>query len=110
MILAGRRINDTMGVRIARECVRRLLKSGMRAEAVTGAGLDVQGRTSATSAIRRSAPDDREPQSFGITVQVHDPLADAAAAMHEYGLRLCCEDEPAEPTPWCWRRQDNSGV
>ena len=27
VILAGRRINDTMGARIARECVRRLLKS-----------------------------------------------------------------------------------
>src|SRR6266567_7922984 len=34
VILAGRRINDSIGVRIVRECLRRLLKSGMRAEAV----------------------------------------------------------------------------
>ena len=94
VILAGRRINDTMGVRVARECVRRLLKSGMRAEAVTVLGLTFKENV---VDIRNSQVADmiRELQSFGITVQVHDPLADAAAAMHEYGLRLCCEDELA---------------
>ena len=94
VILAGRRINDTMGVRIARECVRRLLKSGMRAEAVTVLGLTFKENV---GDIRNSQSADmiRELQSFGIAVQVHDPLADAAAAMHEYGLRLCCEDELA---------------
>ena len=85
VILAGRRINDTMGVRIARECVRRLLKSGMRAEAVTVLGLTFKENV---GDIRNSQSADmiRELQSFGIAVQVHDPLADAAAAMHEYGL------------------------
>jgi UDP-N-acetyl-D-galactosamine dehydrogenase len=94
VILAGRRINDTMGVRIARECVRRLLKSGMRAEAVTVLGLTFKENV---ADIRNSQSADmiRELQSFGIAVQVHDPLADAAAAMHEYGLRLRCEDELA---------------
>src|SRR5262249_21607377 len=31
VILAGRRSNDSIGVRVARECLRRLLKSGRRA-------------------------------------------------------------------------------
>ena len=29
VILAGRRINDSIGVRVARECLRRLLKAGI---------------------------------------------------------------------------------
>jgi UDP-N-acetyl-D-galactosamine dehydrogenase len=74
--------------------VRRLLKSGMRAEAVTVLGLTFKENV---ADIRNSQSADmiRELQTFGIAVQVHDPLADAAAAMHEYGLRLRCEDELA---------------
>ena len=39
VILAGRRINDSIGARVARECLRRLLKAGARAELVTVLGL-----------------------------------------------------------------------
>jgi UDP-N-acetyl-D-galactosamine dehydrogenase len=35
VILAGQRINDSIGVRVARECLRRLLKAGGRIERVT---------------------------------------------------------------------------
>ena len=35
VILAGRRINDSIGARVARECLRRLLKAGARPELVT---------------------------------------------------------------------------
>src|SRR5205085_9608970 len=33
----------------------------------------------------------RELDSYGVTVHVHDPVADSAEAMHEYGVKL---------TPW----------
>jgi UDP-N-acetyl-D-galactosamine dehydrogenase len=39
VILAGRRINDTVGVRIARECLRHLLRAGVQVERVTLLGL-----------------------------------------------------------------------
>jgi len=93
VILAGRRINDTMGVRVARECVRRLLKSGARAERVTVLGLTFKENV----VDRNSQVVDliRELQSFGMIVQVHDPLADATTAMQEYGLRLLKEQELA---------------
>jgi UDP-N-acetyl-D-glucosamine/UDP-N-acetyl-D-galactosamine dehydrogenase len=39
VILAGRRINDSIGVRVARECLRRLLKRGTQAPRVTVLGL-----------------------------------------------------------------------
>ncbi len=35
----------------------------------------------------------RELESFGIEVQVHDPLASAADARHEYGLTITELDE-----------------
>ena len=34
----------------------------------------------------------RELQSFGVDVQVHDPLADAGEARHEYGIELTARD------------------
>ncbi len=95
VILAGRRINDSMGVRVARECLRRLLKADARAERVTVLGLTFKENV---VDIRNSQVVDiiREFQSFGLTVQVHDPLADPAAALREYGLSLQNDLAPAD--------------
>jgi UDP-N-acetyl-D-galactosamine dehydrogenase len=95
VILAGRRINDSIGVRVARECLRRLLKAGTQARQVTLLGLTFKENV---VDIRNSRVIDivREFQSFGITVQVHDPLADPSAALQEYGLVLHGNPEPAD--------------
>jgi UDP-N-acetyl-D-glucosamine/UDP-N-acetyl-D-galactosamine dehydrogenase len=95
VILAGRRINDSVGVRVARECLRRLLKSGTRTELVTVLGLTFKENV---VDIRNSQVIDivREFQSFGIAVQVHDPLAEPAAALAEYGIKLQQELAPAD--------------
>jgi UDP-N-acetyl-D-galactosamine dehydrogenase len=87
VILAGRRINDGVGQRIARECVRRLLRRKNGAAIVTVLGMT----------FKENVPDTRnskvadivsELQSFGLAVQVHDPLADAGQVKHEYGIEL----------------------
>ncbi len=87
VILAGRRINDGMGQRVARECVRGLLRRKTLSGVVTVLGLT----------FKEDVPDTRnsrvvdiisELQSFGLTVQVHDPLANVADVSHEYGLSL----------------------
>jgi UDP-N-acetyl-D-galactosamine dehydrogenase len=95
VILAGRRINDSTGVRVARECMRRLLKAGTPALRVTVLGLTFKENV---VDVRNSQVFDiiREFQSFGVTVQVHDPLADNAAALKEYGLTLQKEPTPAD--------------
>ena len=87
VILAGRRINDGMGQRVARECVRGLLRRKTLSGVVTVLGLTFKEDVPDT---RNSRVIDivRELQSFGLTVQVHDPLANAADAKHEYGLNL----------------------
>jgi UDP-N-acetyl-D-galactosamine dehydrogenase len=95
VILAGRRINDSIGVRVARECLRRLLKAGARAERVTVLGLTFKENV---VDIRNSQVVDiiREFQSFGLDVQVHDPFADPAAAAETYGIALQQDLTPAD--------------
>ncbi|WP_409192489.1 nucleotide sugar dehydrogenase [Bradyrhizobium sp. RDM4] len=87
VILAGRRINDGMGQRVARECVRGLLRRKAQYGIVTILGLTFKEDVPDT---RNSRVVDivRELQSFGLTVQIHDPLANAADARHEYGVTL----------------------
>jgi len=87
VILAGRRINDGMGHRIARECVRGLLRRKGRGGVVTILGLTFKEDVPDT---RNSRVVDiiRELESFGLTIQVNDPMANAADAKHEYGVTI----------------------
>ena len=92
VILAGRRINNSMSVRVARECLRRLHRSGPHAGVVTVLGLTFKENV---VDIRNSQVIEmiNEFRSFGVDVQVHDPLADAKAAAHEYGIALKKDDD-----------------
>jgi UDP-N-acetyl-D-glucosamine/UDP-N-acetyl-D-galactosamine dehydrogenase len=87
VILAGRRINDGMGQRVARECVRGLLRRKAQGGIVTVLGLTFKEDLPDT---RNSRVIDiiRELQSFGLTTQVHDPLANAADAKQKYDVTL----------------------
>ena len=85
--LAGRRINDGMGQRVAKECVRGLLRRKGAGGIVTILGLTFKEDVPDT---RNSRVVDivRELESFGLQVQVHDPLANPEDAKHEYGLTV----------------------
>ncbi|MEF9943906.1 MAG: nucleotide sugar dehydrogenase, partial [Burkholderiaceae bacterium] len=89
VILAGRRINDGMGKFIAEQTVKTLIQSGF---AIKGAHVNVLGLTFKENCpdLRNSKVIDviRELESYGVTVHVHDPVADPAEAMHEYGVEL----------------------
>jgi UDP-N-acetyl-D-galactosamine dehydrogenase len=95
VILAGRRINDSIGVRVARECLRRLLKAGGGIERVTVLGLAFKENV---VDIRNSQVIDiiRELWSFGTPVQVHDPIADPADAARAYGITIQKDLVPAD--------------
>jgi UDP-N-acetyl-D-galactosamine dehydrogenase len=89
VILAGRRINDGMGKFVAEQTVKQMIAAGI---SVKGARVNVLGLT-----FKEDVPDLRnsrvidvinELHSFGIEVFVHDPVAAAADAHEEYGLRL----------------------
>jgi UDP-N-acetyl-D-galactosamine dehydrogenase len=87
VILAGRRINDGVGARVARECVRSLIARNCTNSVVTVLGLTFKEDV---PDIRNSRVIDivRELENFGIRTQVHDPLASAEETKHEYGVTL----------------------
>jgi UDP-N-acetyl-D-glucosamine/UDP-N-acetyl-D-galactosamine dehydrogenase len=97
VILAGRRINDSVGQRIAHECVRRLLVRKSTPATVTILGITFKENVPDT---RNSKVGDivEELQSFGLPVQVHDPLADLCEVKREYGINLMTMDalQPAD--------------
>ena len=87
LILAGRQVNDSIGARVARQCVRIMLQHrGVRGP-VTILGLTFKEDV---PDIRNSKVVDiiRELESFGVAVQVHDPLASPEEAEREYGVKL----------------------
>ncbi|WP_227271809.1 nucleotide sugar dehydrogenase [Roseobacter weihaiensis] len=87
MVLAGRRINDGMGREIAGRLVRRMICDDLR---VKGARVLVMGLT-----FKENVPDLRntrvldvvtELESYDITVDVHDPVAEAEEVTTQLGL------------------------
>jgi UDP-N-acetyl-D-glucosamine/UDP-N-acetyl-D-galactosamine dehydrogenase len=89
VILAGRRINDGMGKFVAEQTVKHMIQAGF---SVKGAHVNVLGLTFKEDCpdLRNSRVIDivRELESYGVTVHVHDPLADPREAVHEYGVAL----------------------
>ena len=89
VILAGRRINDTMGRFIATSLVKNLIKQNMP---VLGARVTVLGLSfkENVSDIRNSKVANliKEIEEFGIEVQVTDRLVEKAEAKREYGIDL----------------------
>ncbi|WP_084649379.1 nucleotide sugar dehydrogenase [Saccharospirillum impatiens] len=89
VILAGRRINDGMGEFLATQIVKQLVA---RNQPVKGARLGIFGITFKENCpdIRNSKVIDviRSLRSWDVEVVVHDPHADEADTLHEYGLPL----------------------
>ena len=89
VILAGRRINNNMGGYVASRVVKLLIDADIT---VKNARVGVLGLTfkEDCSDIRNSKVPDilRELQQFGIQPMVHDPVANAADSMREYGVKL----------------------
>jgi UDP-N-acetyl-D-galactosamine dehydrogenase len=87
IILAGRRINDGMGARLGRECMRALMQRGRANPTVTILGMTFKENV---PDIRNSKVIDvaRELQRVGVDVQLTDPLASSDETEHEYGIRL----------------------
>ena len=87
IILAGRRLNDSMGAYVANQLVKAMLKKRM---VVDGAKVLLMGL-----AFKENCPDLRntkitdivaELEEYNIQVDVYDPWVDGAQAQHEYGI------------------------
>lgn len=97
VILAGRRINDSMGKYVAEQTVKRLIMAG---KMVKGARVLIMGITfkEDISDIRNSRVVDiiSELGEYGIHVDVCDPLANKVEVMNEYNVELFGEVPPKD--------------
>jgi UDP-N-acetyl-D-galactosamine dehydrogenase len=89
VILAGRRINDDMGARIAKKLVQQLIQLDKQ---VAHTKVLVMGATfkENVSDIRNSKVVDviKALKDFSVNVEVTDPYADGEEFHHEYGIDL----------------------
>lgn len=89
VILAGRRINDSMGKYLGERLVKLLVQANLP---IKGARVGILGLTfkENVSDLRNSRVPDivAELRQFGIEPLVHDPLADIQQAQQEYGIKL----------------------
>ncbi len=92
IILAGRRLNDNMGIYVANQVIKLMIKKGHKIE---GSKVLVLGIT-----FKENCPDIRnsrvidvieELQEFGCNIDVYDPWADKDEVKHEYNLELTQE-------------------
>ncbi|MDG1278250.1 MAG: nucleotide sugar dehydrogenase [Algoriphagus sp.] len=89
IILAGRRLNDSMGKHVATETIKHMMRKDLK---VIDSKVLILGFT-----FKEDCPDVRntrvidiyrELQSFDMNVCVYDPWADVAEVMHEYGIAI----------------------
>jgi UDP-N-acetyl-D-galactosamine dehydrogenase len=87
IILAGRRLNDSMGEYVASQVVKLMIKKGV---VVNGSQLLMLGIT-----FKENCPDVRNTKivdvisslsEYGIEVSIYDPWANPPEVAHEYGL------------------------
>src|SRR5690606_10873945 len=92
IILAGRRLNDSMGEYVASQVVKTMLKKGIN---VAEAEVLMLGIT-----FKENCPDVRNTkivdvihalEDYGVKVSIYDPWANPEEVKHEYGID-CCTD------------------
>ncbi len=97
MILAGRRINDNMGLYVAEQVSRLMLRRRIH---VSGSRILMLGLT-----FKEDCPDlrntrvvdvIRELEDLGARVDVHDPWVDADEAKREYGVTMVAQLEAGQ--------------
>jgi UDP-N-acetyl-D-glucosamine/UDP-N-acetyl-D-galactosamine dehydrogenase len=93
VILAGRRINDNMGIFIANKVVKLMINKGQKVQGARVLVLGITFKENCTD-IRNSRVVDivKELADYGCAVDVYDPWAASDDVKHEYGFPLVGED------------------
>lgn len=89
VILAGRRINDSMGKYIAEQTIKQMIAAG---NPIKGASVNILGLTFKENCadIRNTKVIDivHELHSYGVSVHLHDPVANPEEVLREFDLEL----------------------
>jgi UDP-N-acetyl-D-glucosamine/UDP-N-acetyl-D-galactosamine dehydrogenase len=94
VILAGRRINDSMGKYIATQTVKEMLRAGVYSKDSTIGILGITFKEDCND-IRNSKVFDiiNEIESYGIKMLIHDPIADIHYLESNYRIKLTSFDD-----------------
>ncbi len=89
IILAGRKMNDSMGAYVAQETVKMMIKKGARIKDSNALVLGITFKENCPD-IRNSRVIDiiEEFETYGVNVDVYDPWASKDEVRHEYGFEL----------------------
>lgn len=94
VILAGRRINDGMGVFVAQRTIKHLIHAGRPVQGARVAVLGLCFKENVRDVRNSRVPDIvHELGEYGVKVLVHDPLASPEVAHEEYGIELVGEED-----------------
>jgi UDP-N-acetyl-D-galactosamine dehydrogenase len=94
VILAGRHVNDDMGNYVAENIIKLLIKNDVN---VKNARVGILGIS-----FKENCPDTRntrvvdiinELKEYSVEAVAYDPVAEAAAVEHEYGIKLCEKED-----------------
>jgi UDP-N-acetyl-D-galactosamine dehydrogenase len=89
IILAGRRLNDNMGIYVANQVIKLMIKKDHKIEGAKVLMLGITFKENCPD-VRNTRVVDiiRELKDFGCSVDVYDPWADKDEVWHEYNLEL----------------------
>lgn len=95
IILAGRRLNDSMAGYVAGQLVKTMLKRRIQVEGARTLVLGLSFKENCPD-LRNSKVVDliRELGDFGVAVDVYDPMIDPAEAKREFGIEPIAAPEP----------------
>ena len=89
VILAGRRINNNVAPFLATKMTKLLIENDIPVKRARVGILGLTFKEDVNDLRNSKVPDImKELSSFGIDAVIHDPHADAAEAMHEYGVKM----------------------
>lgn len=90
IILAGRRLNDSMGQYVASEVVKCMIKKGINVCNAKVLNLGITFKENCPDVRNTKAVDViRGLEDYAIAVTTYDPWANPAEVMHEYGIKSC---------------------
>jgi UDP-N-acetyl-D-glucosamine/UDP-N-acetyl-D-galactosamine dehydrogenase len=89
VILAGRRINNNVAPFLATKMTKMLIQNDIPVKRARVGILGLTFKEDVNDLRNSKVPDImKELAAFGIDAVIHDPHADAAEAMHEYGIKM----------------------
>ena len=88
IILAGRRVNDSMGQYVASEIIKLMVQNDIRIKGAKILNLGITFKENCPDVRNTKAVDViKQLKSYGTDVTIYDPWANPEEVMHEYNLK-----------------------